>query len=157
MKTWMKWVLLLLLTGLIGSGILYFRANRYTPIDQWVSALTEEKIQWAEVAWGYGEEKISYEIPEDEYYLLIHALKTVNEENSTRKVPEGTERTDSRLALRYDGKLWLFNCKNNGYLVGLTFEDAETGAIYGCEGKTLYITSHDLSFYILDTIEEKAS
>ena len=157
MKKWTKWCILLLVIVLIGFGLIYFRANRYTPIDEWSSQLTAEKIEWAEVAYGYGVEKISYEIPEEAYGVLIHALKTVKEENSTRKVPEGAERTDNRLAMRYDGKLWLFNCKNGPSLVGLTFADAETGAIYGCEGKILYITSHDLHFYILDTIEEKAS
>lgn len=151
-----KWIVPIALVLAAVLGIFCFRANRYTPIDDWSSQLTEDKIEWAEVAWGYGEEKISYEIPPQEYYLLLYALKNVTEENSTRKVPDGTERTEGRLAMYYDGKLWLFNCKSNG-LVGLTFEDAETGAIYGCEGGTLYIRSHDLHFYIMDTIEEKAS
>ena len=83
-------------------------------------------------------------------------MKTVREENASRTIPKGTERTQARLTLHYDGKLWLFHCKENGY-IGLTFEDGETGAVYGCEGKTLYITSYDLSCYILDTIEEKAA
>lgn len=139
----------------IAAG-LYFRANRYTPIDEWSSNLSEEKIDWAEAACGYGEEKISYDIPSEEYDLMINVLKTISEENSTREVPVGTGRTEYRLTLHYDGKLWLFNCKSNA-LVGLTFEDAETGAVYGCEGKTLYINSSDLGLWIQNTVDEKAS
>lgn len=151
-----KWIIPVSVILAVVLGIFSFRANRYTPIDEWSSQLTQEKVEWAEVACGYGEEKISYDIPAEEYEMLLQVLKTISEDNSARKVPEGTERTDYRLALHYDGKLWLFSCKTGGF-VGLTFEDAETGAVYGCEGKILYIDSPDLSRYICGLIDEKAS
>lgn len=152
----LKWIIPVVAALLLIAAGLYFRANRYTPIDEWSGSLSEEKIEWAQLAYGYGEERLSYDIPSGEYDLLLDLLKTVSEEHSVRKAPEGTKRTEYRLALRYDGKLWLFSCKTNG-LVCLTFEDAETGAIYGCEGKSLYIDSPDLSFYIRNTVDEKAS
>ena len=156
MNKWMKWSLLGLFVLLIGFTILVFRANQYTPIDEWSTQLTKDKIEWAEAAYGYGEEKISYDIPQEEYELLIGVLNTISEDCSTRNAPKGTERTENRLAMHYDGKLWLFNCKTNG-LVGLTFDDAETGAIYGCEGKVLYIDSSELYNYIVNTVCNKAS
>ena len=147
---WTAGILLLLLTACI-----CFLYPRYTPIDQWSSSLTEGGIDIAEVASDYGTAARRYEIHREEYPALVALLRTVTEANSSRKAPKELQRTDHRLALHYEGKLWLFHCYEGGTL-GLMFHDAETGARFGCEGKLLYIRSPELWEYIVSTVEENA-
>ncbi len=130
--------------------------NRYTKIDEWSGRLTPWQVEWVEVSRGYGVDKISYTVPAGEYDQVVAVLGTVRESVSTRKYPEDAgDRNEHNMAFFSDGKLWLFQCRENGY-VSLTFEDAETGAVYGCEGKLLYIHSEELWNYIVDTVNTKA-
>lgn len=148
-------LLSVLLVVAIAVSLSVFWASRYTKIDDWSGALTAEHVEWAEISRGYGLEKISYTVPAEEYAGLVTVLKTVTEQNSTRKIPDNSERNEHNLAFYYEGKLWLFQCRENG-CVSLTFEDAETGAQYGCEGKLLYINSPELWNYIMDTVNTNA-
>lgn len=148
-------LVLILLVVAVAVAAMVFWNSRYTPIDAWSAALTAENVEWAAVSRGYGIEKISYDVPTEEYGDTITVLKTVTEKNSTRKAPENSERNEHNLAFYYEGRLWLFQCRENG-CVSLTFEDAETGALYGCEGKLLYINSPELWNYIMDTVNTKA-
>lgn len=131
--------------------------HRYIPIDEWSNALTPESVESVMVSRGYGVEKISYAVPAEEYADVIAVLQTVTEESSTRKYPDAAgDRNDHNMAFFYGGKLWLFQCRETGF-VSLTFADGETGARYGCEGKLLYIHSDKLWNYIMDTVNTKAN
>lgn len=131
--------------------------HRYTPIDEWSSGLVPEAVESVTVSRGYGVEKISYPVPREEYADVIAVLKTVTEKSSSRKYPEAAgDRNDHNMAFFYGGKLWLFQCREAGY-VSLTFADGETGARYGCEGKLLYIRSDGLWNYIMNTVNAKAN
>lgn len=129
--------------------------NDYTKIDEWSSALTAEKFDWAEASRGYGVEKESYSLTEEDFETLAELLHDVTEKNCTRKYPKDSERIDYRLSFSYDGKLWLLHCLSNG-MIDINFEDLETAAYYGCEDSQLYLYSPNLYNYILDTIDNKA-
>lgn len=150
-----KLLLAVILLPLCIGGILFSHGSRHAKIDEWSGALTADKVAWAEVAADYGIHKQSYDLAPEEYAALVELLRTVTEENSARKSPASGERIDYRLSLHADGKLWLFHCRNDG-LVALTFNDPETGAYFGCEGKLLYIDSPALWEYIVDTVDSKA-
>ena len=118
--------------------------------------MTPWQVEGVEVSRGYGVEKISCTVPADEYDQVVAVLGTVRESVCTRQYPEEAgDRNETNMAFFTDGKLWLFQCRENGY-VSLTFEDAKTGAVYGCEGKLLYIHSEALWNYIMDTVNTKA-
>ena len=122
--------------------------------EEWTSSLTGEAIEWAETAKGYGVEEISYTVPESEFDDLSALLATITDENCSRKKPEAANEAGYRLALYRDDKLWLFKCLADG-TIGLMFNDAETGAYYGSEGKLLIIEHPELWNYIVDTVDEK--
>lgn len=122
--------------------------------EEWASSLTGEAIEWAETAKGYGVEEISYTVPESEFDDLSALLATITDENCSRKKPEAANEAGYRLALYRDDKLWLFKCLADG-TIGLMFNDAETGAYYGSEGKLLIIEHPELWNYIVDTVDEK--
>lgn len=150
-----RWLALLLLLLLFAAGIFLILQDQHARIDEWSASLNGNKIEIAEVASDYGIRKRSYVIPPEEYGALVALLRTVTEANSSRKYPEGSSRIDYRLALHYDGKLWLFHCYEGGIL-GLTFQDRETGAYYGREGTLLYIESPELWTYIVNTVDNNA-
>ena len=122
--------------------------------EEWTSSLTGEAIEWAETAKGYGVEEISYTVPGSEFDDLSALLATITDENCSRKKPEAANEAGYRLALYRDDKLWLFKCLADG-TIGLMFNDAETGAYYGSEGKLLIIEHPELWNYIVDTVDEK--
>lgn len=130
--------------------------NRYSAIDQWSSQLVPEKITLAELSKEYGVEKLSYTVQKQSYNELIEILNTITERNCSRKEKAQSLEDGYRLAIFYEGKLWLFKCCEN-QIVSLTFADHETGAYYGCEGKQLYINNPVLWNYIKNTIDEKAN
>lgn len=136
-------------------GVVSYQNNRHAKIDEWSSALTAEGFDWAQVSQGYGVEKINYSLTAEDYGTLVPLLHSVTEENCTRKNPDGIERVDYRLALEYEGKLWLFHCFTNN-IISINFEDLETAAYYGCGDSQLYVNSPDLWNYIVDTVDQKA-
>ncbi len=133
----------------------YIVSKQHTLIDLWSQNLKPEQIEWAEIATGYGTEKLSYTVPETEYSELISYLETVTEENASRKERYGF--LDYYLALRYEQKLWLLHCTDEHGMVGITFEDPETAELYGCgkNGGILTIESPALWDYILNTANIK--
>lgn len=155
---WKKWKVFCFCLVLITAAACLLDAwnHRYTEIDEWSGSLTPWQVEWVEVSRGYGVEKISYTVPEEEYTQVVAVLGNVRESVCTRKYPEAAgNRNEHNMAFFSEGKLWLFQCREKGY-VSLTFEDGETGAIYGCEGKQLYIHSEELWNYIMDTVNTKA-
>ena len=122
--------------------------------EEWTSSLTGEAIEWAETAKGYGVEEISYTVPESEFDDLSALLGNITDENCSRKNPEADDEDGYRLALYRDDKLWLFKCLADG-TIGLMFNDPETGAYYGSEGKLLIIEHPELWNYIVNTVDEK--
>ena len=129
--------------------------NRHAKIDEWSSSLVIEKIDLAEASREYGIDTLNYTLSQEDYRELIPVLYTVKENRSSRKEISRHLEEGYRLAFFYEGKLWLFKCCENE-VVSLMFEDAETGAYYGCEGKLLYIKSPELWHYIINTVNEKA-
>ena len=147
-------ILCFLITGLAAT---IFRLNwgRYADIDEWSQNLSAEKVGWVQVAKEYGTEKYSYMLHEYEYEKLITLLESVTEDTCSRKEKSSSLEDGYRLALFYDEKLWLFKCCKDE-IVSLMFEDAETGAYYGCEGKQLYIQNSELWNYIITTTDTQA-
>ena len=135
-------------------GVLWYENSRHARIDEWSIAVTPEGFDWAEVSTGYGVEKRSYPLTEDDMEDLTNLLQMVTEQNCTRKTPKDAERTGYRLALMYEGKLWLFHCLTNG-MIRIVFEDPETAAYYGCDDSGLYAEYENLYNYILDTVRWK--
>lgn len=131
------------------------RTHRHADIDEWSQSLSVLAVGYAQVAKGYGTEKVAYNIPAYEYNELIEVLKTVTEDNCSRTEHVNELESDHRLGLQYKGRLWLFKCREEGW-VSLTFADVETGAYYGCKGDLLYIDSPELWNYIVDTVDAKA-
>ncbi|MBQ7094228.1 MAG: hypothetical protein IJN84_06915, partial [Clostridia bacterium] len=69
--------------------------------------------------------------------------------------PQSENKDGYMMALYRDEKLWLFKALADGS-VGLMFEDAETGAMYDCEGSLLRIESEALWNYIVKVTDERA-
>ena len=135
--------------------VVFLQKNSHAEINEWSSSLTTEKVEWAQVAVGFGVEKRSHDLSTDEYGELISLLETVTEATSSRKAPNNLVKNDYYLAFRYDQKLWLFQCYGNE-IISLTFEDADTSAYYGCKDSLLYIDSPALWEYIVNTVNSKA-
>ena len=149
-------IVILLVSCIVAAiGFALWQNNRHAKIDEWSCAVTVDGFDWAEAASGYGVEKVSYTLSQEDYAALAELLHGVTEENCTRKRPDDAEQIDYRLSLSYDGKLWLFHCLSDG-MIGITFEDPETAAYYGCEGSLLYVNDPELYQYILDTVDSKA-
>lgn len=147
-------LLAVILIAAVTGALLFWYSHRYTPIDRWSGNLVPEKISWAQVSREYGIAKDSYVLAEEEYAELLSMLRTVTEAVSSRKEKAKRLEAGYRLEFFYEGTLWLFKCCENG-IVSLTFDSAETGAIYGCEGSLLYINSPDLWTYVVNTVDEK--
>ncbi len=122
--------------------------------EEWTSSVTAENIQWAEMAKEYGAEEISYTVPENEFQDLAQLLGTITDDYCFRKDTGGANEEGYRLALYRDDKLWLFKCLDDG-TIGLMFEDAATGAHYGCEGKLLIIESPAIWEYIKGSVDSR--
>lgn len=136
-------------------GVIWYQNAQHARIDEWSIAITPEGFDWAEVSTGYGVEKKSYTLAEEDIQTLTNLLQFVTEQNCTRKIPKDAERTGSRLVLKYDGKLWQFHCLTNG-MIRIVFEDPETAEYYGCDDSRLYVDDAYLYQYILDTVRIKA-
>ena len=67
--------------------VLFAQNGKHAKIDEWSSTLVAERVEWAEVAKGYGTGQCSYEISTGEYSELVSLLETVKEESSFRKRP----------------------------------------------------------------------
>lgn len=129
--------------------------RRYPSFTEWVNTLTVDEIEWAEAAKGYGADKVSYTLTESDYEDLVGLFKNLGEDDFSRKNPGGAS-TDVHLPLYRQDKLWLFKCLDDG-TVGLMFNDPETGAYFGCEGRYLIIYSEELWNYIAELVSEKGS
>lgn len=145
-------ILCLILVAVI---VFFATGKKHASIQEWSGKLSQEKVEWAVVSNGYGIEKISYMIPQEEYEELVDLLKTIREKQCSRNLEDAGMRNDCNLAVYTDGKLWLFHCRDNG-LVSLTFADEETSAYFGCENTPLYIDNPQLWDYIMTTVEAKA-
>ncbi len=130
--------------------------DRPHSFTEWTESLRAEDIQIAEVAKEYGTEKTAYTIQEEEYAELVAILSAIGDEDCAQTKPEGNNEDGYRLVLYRADKLWLFKCLSDG-TVGLMFNDAETGAYFGCEGSLLIIDCPDLWAYIIRMVEEKGS
>ncbi len=128
--------------------------DRPHSFTEWTESLTVEEIQWAQASKEYGVEKIYYTVPAEEMDKLRAILCSITDDACSRKKPEGDNEDGYRLALYRADKLWLFKCLSDG-TIGLMFNDAETGAYFGCEGSLLIIESPELWNYIVDTVDEK--
>ena len=149
-------IVILLAVCILGVvGFVVWQGNRHARIDEWSIGITADGFDWAEVSTGYGIEKKSYSLPEEDLKELVNLLQAVTEQNCTRKTPKDAERTGYRLALRYEGKLWLFHCLSNG-MIRIVFEDPETAAYYGCRDSGLYSEHEDLYHYICHLVESEA-
>lgn len=151
-------VIVILLASCVASAIVFvvWQNNRHAKIDAWSVGITEDGFDWAEVSTGYGVEKKSYALTEEDFGVLVKLLQMVTEQNCTRRMPEDAERTGYRLVLKYEGKLWQFHCLTNG-MIRIVFEDPETAEYYGCDDSRLYVNDESLYNYILDTVKSKAA
>lgn len=151
-----RWILPILILLLAAGGILVYNQTRYEQIDHWSGSLVLENIDLAEIASGYGVERISYTLTQEDYTVLLPLLQTITEDISSRKQTAKGLEDGSRLVFYYEDTLWLFKCCE-GEVVSLTFQDAETGGKYGCEGSLLYFKSPALWHYIRNTVTQKAA
>ena len=153
-------LVLVLLLAVIAEGafcIRCLRQHRHADIDAWSSDLTALAVEYAEMAKGYGVEKEACHIEPYEYDALLEMLeRTVTEDNSSRSERAARLESGHRLALQYQGRLWLFQCCEEN-VVSLTFEYVETTAYYGCENGSLYLNSPELWSYIVDTVDANAT
>lgn len=123
---------------------------------EWTESLTAEDIQLAEVSKAYGVEKTSYVLTVSEYQSLCSMLNGITEDDCSVVKPKGSNEDGYRMALYRADKLWLFKCLSDG-TIGLMFNDAETGAYFGCEGSLLIIDCPDLWSFIVDTVDKKGA
>lgn len=136
------------------AGVFVWQNNRHAKIDEWSRGITPEGFDWVEVATGYGVEKKSHILTDDDLEILTDLLQQVTEENCSRKTPKDAERIDYRLSLEYEGKLWLFHCLSNGML-RIVFEDPETAEYYGCDDSRLYVEQPDLYDFIVELVKDR--
>lgn len=122
---------------------------------EWTSSLTASDIELAEVSKFFGLEQRSYTIPKEDYQGLVNIFSGIEAKDLSNDKPQSENTDGYRMALYRDEKLWLFKALADGS-VGLMFEDAETGAMYDCEGSLLMIESEALWQFIKDTVDEKA-
>ncbi len=123
---------------------------------EWTESLTAEDIQLAEVSKAYGVEKMSYVLTVNEYQSLCSMLNGITEDDCSVLKPKGSNEDGYRMALYRADKLWLFKCLSDG-TIGLMFNDAETGAYFGCEGSLLIIDCPDLWSFIVDIVDKKGT
>lgn len=123
---------------------------------EWTESLTAEDIQLAEVSKAYGIEKTSYILTVSEYQSLCSMLNGITENDCSVMKPKGSNEDGYRMALYRADKLWLFKCLSDG-TIGLMFNDAETGAYFGCEGSLLIIDCPDLWSFIVRMVDEKGT
>ena len=123
---------------------------------EWTESLTAEDIQLAEVSKAYGVEKTSYILTVSEYQSLCSMLNGIVEDDCSVMKPKGSNEDGYRMALYRADKLWLFKCLSDG-TIGLMFNDAETGAYFGCEGSLLIIDCPDLWSFIVRMVDEKGT
>ncbi len=123
---------------------------------EWTSSLTASDIELAEVSKFFGLEQRSYTIPEEDYQGLVNIFNGIEAKDLSNDKPQSENTDGYRMALYRDEKLWLFKALADGS-VGLMFEDAETGAMYDCEGSLLRIESETLWNYIVKVTDEKTT
>ncbi len=140
---------LLLVLVFAAAGIYHFLGSRHAPIEEWSGNLTASGIEWAQIAVGYGNDKIGRNLDEAEYDGLLSLLSQITEDLCHRDQAYASNRNDHRLSLGYGGKLWLFHCLDNEMLK-LTFHDEETSTYFGCADVPLYIDHPELWQYIMD-------
>lgn len=146
-----------LLVAAIAVGCTFTGAKeRPHSFAEWTESLTAEDIQLAEVAKEYGTERIAYTINEEEYDELCAILTAITANDCFLSKPEGNNEDGYRLVLYRADKLWLFKCLSDG-TIGLMFNDAETGAYFGCEGSLLIIDCPDLWSFIVRTVDDKGT
>ena len=134
-------------------AIFVIQNNKHAKIDEWSSSITTDQIELAEVSKGYGINQEKKVISASEYSKLTELLNTITEKDCSRKCPAGADYNDCNLALRYDSKLWLFKCMDNG-IISLAFEDIDTATYYGCKNSLLYINDPELWKYIMNSDSE---
>ncbi len=155
-QKWMKFAAIAAILLVAAAGLYAVLVPGYTPIDQWSGQLSAQQVEWAQFSVGYGVEEKSYDLPLEDAGELVAILGRITEENTDRTREHLGERNEYRLALHYEGKLWLFHCWDNG-IVTLTFQDPETAALYGCQDANLCIHLPELWDYIMDTVDQFAA
>ena len=123
---------------------------------EWTSSLTSSDIELVTVSKFFGLEQRSYTIPEEDYQGLVNIFNGIEAKDLSNDKPQSENADGYMMALYRDEKLWLFKALADGS-VGLMFEDAETGAMYDCEGSLLRIESEALWNYIVKVTDEKAT
>lgn len=142
--------------GIIAAVVTFTGAkNGGQNFYEWTSSLTTDNIELAEVSKFFGLEQRSYTIPEEDYQGLVNIFNGIEAKDLSNDKPQSENKDGYRMALYRDDKLWLFKALADGS-VGLMFEDAETGAMYDCEGSLLRIESEALWQFIKNTVDEKA-
>ncbi|MBQ6933451.1 MAG: M56 family metallopeptidase [Clostridia bacterium] len=122
---------------------------------EWTSSLTTDDIELVTVSKFFGLEQRRYTIPKEDYQGLVNIFNGIKAKDLSNDKPQSENKDGYMMALYRDEKLWLFKALADGS-VGLMFEDAETGAIYDCEGSLLVIESETLWQFIKNTVDEKA-
>ena len=122
---------------------------------EWTSSLTADNIETVTLSKYFGLEQRRYTIPKEDYRGLVNIFGSIEATDLSNDKPQSENTDGYMMALYRDEKLWLFKALADGS-VGLMFEDAETGAMYDCEGSLLRIESEALWQFIKDTVDEKA-
>ena len=125
--------------------------SRGEPFTDWTESLTAKDVQHIEISKYFGVKQVSYEMPEENYGDLVTLFRGITGEDCSTDGPQSDD-TDYRMAFYRADKLWLFKCMEDG-TVGLMFNDAETGAYFGCEGELLIIDSPELWALIKETAD----
>ena len=143
--------------GIIAAVVTFTGAkNGGQNFYEWTSSLTADNIETVTLSKYFGLEQRSYTIPKEDYQGLVNIFGSIEAKDLSNDKPQSENKDGYRMALFRDDKLWLFKALADGS-VGLMFEDAETGAMYDCEGSLLRIESETLWNYIVKVADEKAS
>ena len=142
--------------GIIAAVVTFTGAkNGGQNFYEWTSSLTADNIETVTLSKYFGLEQRRYTIPKEDYQSLVNIFGSIEAKDLSNDKPQSENADGYMMALYRDEKLWLFKALADGS-VGLMFEDAETGAMYDCEGSLLRIESEALWQFIKDTVDEKA-
>jgi beta-lactamase regulating signal transducer with metallopeptidase domain len=131
--------------------------NKPASFADWTASITKDEIEIASVSGRDGENDVSAVLTDDMLDKLVGILNgitedacAVSDDNDNKPV---VYYDNDHLIIRRDGKNWVFQNFSDGS-VRVLFNDAETGAVYGSEGKLLIIDCPALYEFISSTIDE---
>lgn len=127
--------------------------NKPTSFTEWSGSITEDEIEIAEVSRNYGAEAVRVVLTNDMQDKLVGILHSISEDDCAVNYSSDADYNYDRLNIRRDGKNWVFQ-NYSDKSVRVLFHDAETGAIYGSEGKLLKIDSPELYEFISDVLSD---